>query len=167
MKFLSDKTGWNIHDNGTIEITSNSIFDDDNDYHPKHLANYGSNDYYKSKGDKLSNICFDFKDIKILLNGYSIKSGSNGSNSYHLRIWVIEVSNDAKKWEIVDSHSNESSLNGAEKFVTYKTEEKNNNFYRYIQIRQTDVSLDDSFKSYFRFIEFYGKMKCKNEKIVE
>lgn len=110
MKFLSDKTGWNIHDNGTIEITSNSIFDDDNDYHPKHLANYGSNDYYKSKGDKLSNICFDFKDIKILLNGYSIKSGSNGSNSYHLRIWVIEVSNDAKKWEIVDSHLNELSL---------------------------------------------------------
>lgn len=62
--------------------------------------------------------CLIFVLILKILKFYSIKSGSNGSNSYHLRNWVIEVSNDAKKWEIVDSHLNELSLNGSEKFVT-------------------------------------------------
>lgn len=38
LRYLSDKTGGNIHDNGTIEVTSNSIASDGS--HPKYLLDY-------------------------------------------------------------------------------------------------------------------------------
>ena len=162
MKHLSESTGGNIHDNGTIEITSNSIVNNDDRYHPKNLVNYNQSPYtfYESNNDTNTYIRFDFKDKKIQVDSYSIQSYNGGPNSGHLRNWVLEVSNDSDHWEVIDSHSNDSSLNGSNIIKTFHTN-KSESFYRFVQIRQTGQSwhYNNNYKIYFPYVEFYGKLK--------
>ena len=107
--YLTQETGGNIHNNGTIKITSNSIHGDN--HHPKNLVDYQSNNYYDSNCNVQDpTICFDLKDKRVQLTSYSIKSQNLKAGSYHLKNWVIEVSNDKNSWEIVDEHSNDSTL---------------------------------------------------------
>ena len=160
MKHLSESTGGNIHDNGTIEITSNSIYCYDDGYHPKNLVNYNQSPYtfYHSNGDANTYIRFDFKDKKIQVDSYSIQSYNYGPNCGHLRNWVLEVSNDSDHWEVIDSHSNDSSLNGGNIIKTFHTN-KSESFYRFVQIRQTGQSWRNDYYVYFPYVEFYGKLK--------
>ena len=70
--YLVRQTHGNIHDNGTVEITTNSS---NGDYaHPKNLIDYqNQNNYYHSQEDSNVEVCFDFKNKKVQLAGYSIK----------------------------------------------------------------------------------------------
>lgn len=163
--YLSGKSEGNIHTNGTIEITTNSIYDNNLNNHPKYLVEFDSSMCYWSNDDKDVFICFDFKDKSIKLSEYSLKTCDNIENGSHLKSWVIEVSNDGYNWEVVDRQSNNSILNGTCFTATFKVEKKNNNkFYRYVRLRQTGYSWDDSLdipNYYFalNLIEFFGKLK--------
>lgn len=63
MYYLSEKTGGNIQDNGTIKIDSNSICN--NECLPRNLVDYESNNYYYSNNDENAFVCFEFKDKKV------------------------------------------------------------------------------------------------------
>ena len=61
IKYLTDKTGGNIHDNGTIEVTSNSI---EGSNHPKNLLD--TCNYYGPEIKEANFwVCFDFKNMEI------------------------------------------------------------------------------------------------------
>lgn len=167
MRYLTKQTGGNIHDNKTIEITTNANYTSD---HPKNLVDYEENSEYNSGTPNFEpKICFDFKDRGIQLSNYSIKSygsaagdGIKTSNaSGHLRNWVIEVSNDKQTWETIDRHNNDSTLNGSDIVATFNICPKQTNFYRYIQLRSTGYSWygRNRYDIFFYFIEFYGKLK--------
>ena len=163
MNHLTKETGGNIHDNGTIEITSNSI---DSNFYPKNLVDYKSTNFYQSKEEPNPFICFDFKDRGIQLSGYSIGSGSNDQNDQHLRNWVVEVSNDGQNYEEVDRHSDYSGLNGSRLIKTFNVKKTNEEFYRFIRLRSTGYSWDsypnsNRYRIYFYYIEFFGKLKDK------
>lgn len=166
MKYLTDKTGGNIHDNGTIEITTNSIRN--NDEHPKNLVDYQNYNHYHNdnKGDAI--VCFDFKDKQIQLTSYSIKSNRNNHpDSFNLRNWAIDVSDDGKNWIDIDNHINDPSLDGqliTFNFVIKKQEIK---FHRFVRLRQTGDSWSPSKNPnyfWFYFIEFFGKIKIPAKK---
>lgn len=161
MRHLSESTKGNIHDNGTIEITANSLFNNDNSHHPKNVVDYSNNNYYDSNtGVQNGEVCFDFKNKLIQLTEYSIKTSNGGQDGCHLRSWVVEASNDKKNWEIVDQHEDDSSLRGSGRIVTFKTKVKEtNSFYRYIRIRQTGKSWSNSYDFIMYYVEFYGKLK--------
>ncbi|KAK8854361.1 hypothetical protein M9Y10_016921 [Tritrichomonas musculus] len=163
MRYLSDETQGNIHDNGTIEISSNSILNCNENYHPKNVVDYSKNNWYGSNSTvKDATVLFDFKDSVIQLKSYSIESSRNGQNGYHLRSWVVEVSNDKSNWKVVDSHENDSAFQNSSiaTFITKDDEE----FYRYIRFRQTDKSWANSYDFVFYFVEFYGSLKKKKHK---
>ena len=159
MKYLTDKTGQNIHDNGTIEITSNSILnDDEKTYHPKHLVDYGINNYYHSKNDKNFYICFDFKNFSVQLTGYSIKSsGYPKDDERHLKSWIIEVSNNNTddSWTIVDTKENDQNLNEPNVAAFFTNEVQKNEFFRFVRLRQTGPHE----YIFFPLIEFFGKLR--------
>lgn len=164
MRYLTNETGGNIHDNGTIEITSNSINNNNPRYHSKNLVDYENNNYYHSSNDGGTTICFDFKDKLVQLTSYSIKSYSTGSNSDHLRNWVLEVSKDGKNWIEGDRHENDKKLNGANITATFNIKEQDNNFYRFIRLRQTGFSwynypYNNNYYFVVYSIEFYGKLQ--------
>lgn len=158
MHYLTNQTTGNIHDNGTIKITTNSFFNNDNTYHPKNLVDYLNNNYYSSNDEPDTFICFDFKDRPIQLTNYAIKSHSSRPNYCHLRNWVIEVSNDNENWETVDYHSNDSRLNGSNITAIFKVNKELSDFYRFIRLRQTGYSWHSDYYIYFYFIEFFGKI---------
>ena len=159
MQHLNAETGGNVHDNGTVEITSNSI---GGDCHPKNLVDYQNNDsYYGSdiNNKELSYVCFDFKDKLVNLDSYTIKSNSNSSIN-NPKSWVVEVSNDGEKWEIIDRHENSSSLKGCKIIYTFKVQQANYGFFRYIRLHQTGEGWDRSDKRiWFYKLEFYGDLK--------
>lgn len=162
MRYLTKQTGGNIHDNETIEITSNSILNNDYRYHPKNLVDYENDTLYNSDNDENVNITFDFKDKRIQLSAYSIQSVPDGPGAGNLKNWVVEVSNDKDKWIIVDEHQNDSSLNESDIIATFNTKQDMNEYYRFIRIRQTGISwfcLGNDYNLYFPFVEFYGKLK--------
>lgn len=65
MQYLTEETKGNIHDNGTIEIISNSIYNNNISYHPKNLVDYQNNNYYLSSNNANSTVIFDFKSRAI------------------------------------------------------------------------------------------------------
>lgn len=156
MRYLTVKTGGNIHDNKTIEITSNFALSS-----PKNLVDYDNsfNNYNSGPPKSEPKICFDFKDKSIQLFNYSIQSYYRGSG--HLKNWVIEVSNDGLNWTTIDQHSNDSTLNGNSITATFNINPQPTTFYRYVQLRTTGVSWygNNRYDIFFPFIEFYGKLK--------
>lgn len=161
MRHLTNETNGNIHDNGTIEITTNSIYGDNiKSYHPKNLVDYqNSSSLYYSKNEPGVFVCFDFKDRRIQLSSYSIQTQSGSPNACHLKNWVIEVSNDNKSWEEVDCRSNDSTLNGSSIIGVFNIKKQSSEFYQYIRLRQTDVCWYNDYRIYIPFIEFFGKME--------
>ena len=169
MRYLTVKTGGNIHDNKTIEITSS---DDNSGCPPKNLVDYDNSNNFYDSGSLLRSepkICFDFKAKSIQLFNYSIQSHHNNSgdgkstSGYpgHLKNWVIEVSNDGRHWETIDQHSNDSTLNGNSIIATFNINPQPTTFYRYVQLRATGASWygNNRYDIFFPFIEFYGKLK--------
>lgn len=160
MRYLTNETKGNIHDTGAIEITTNSIKNDNiNAYHPKNLVDYQNNSHYYSKDEPGVFVCFDFKSRRIQLSSYSIKTQSGGPNACHLKNWVMEVSNDNKSWDEIDCRSNDSTLNGSNNIGIFKINRQSTGFYRYIRLRQTGVCWFNDYRIYFPFIEFFGKIE--------
>ena len=137
MRYLTEKSNGNIHDNGTINITSNSIYS--SRYEPRNSVDYEKTNYYESKDDGNAFICFDFKDRLIQLQSYSIKTCNNEPNTFHLKNWVIVISKDGNNWTEIDRHENDSTMN--KRFVTCTFNiEKSSDFARFIKLRQTGNS---------------------------
>lgn len=164
LHYLTDETGGNIHDNDTIEITSNSVFQN---FHPKNLVDYESPNYYESLINTNAIICFDFKDKLVEISSYSIKTNSNPRNGNHLKSWVVEVSNDENSWEVIDSHVNDESLNDSNAIRTFSIKEPTS-FCRYVRLRQTGPSWENGEGNWggstiflMSCFEIYGKLKQK------
>ncbi|KAK8880655.1 positive regulation of cilium movement [Tritrichomonas musculus] len=152
------KTGGNIHDNGTIEVTTNSLY---KPCHPRNLLELNNGKYYNAKsGEKNFWVCFDFKDKEIELSHYSIKSFD--CDVAHIKNWVIEISNDCSNWEKIDEHSNCNDLNGRLISKTFKV--KRNHFTRYCRFRHNGEFCEYQTNYYpgFSGIEFYGTLKTNS-----
>lgn len=164
MKYLTNQTGGNIHNNGTIKITSNSI--NTSNQNPQNSVDFdNSENNYCSKDLSDSHICFDFKNRSVQLSNYAIKSRTNGSSSDYtsLKSWVIEASNDNTNWIELDRRDNDTSLNGRGFTKTFTVKNQQTVFYRFIRLLQTGKSWyggdDKSYHFGFTFIEFYGKLQ--------
>lgn len=150
--YLTKKTGGNIHQNGTINITSNNIINTMN--YVDYITKFNGDS--SSKGGTY--ICFDFKLYKVQLKSYSILSFANDFGSSQPKNWVIEASNDNQNWIEIDRHQNDQTLNKSSIVGSFEIQNKDKRFYQYIRIRQTGESWKgNSFG--FNAIEFYGSLK--------
>ena len=158
IKYLTNKTGGNIHDNGTIEITTNNL---NSNCPPKNVVDFNNDNCFdpSSSGMKDSFVRFDFKDKLIQLTNYSIQSSN--SNSNNLKNWNVEVSNDGEKWEIVDRHVNDSVLKNAKSICTFNISKPLPEFYRFIRLIETGCCWrgDNRYDGDFSKIEFFGKLQ--------
>ena len=68
--YLTLKTNGNIHDNGTIEVTTNSI---GNSKHPRYLLSDDPRNYLAKSGATDFWVCFDFKNIEFEISSYIAK----------------------------------------------------------------------------------------------
>ena len=87
------------------------------------------------------------------LTGYSLKSGY----AYHLLKWVIEGSNDAEDWKVLDSRDT-GDLNGKWIVKTYSCSSSGSESYRYLRLRQTGRNSEGRDCLVLSAIEFFGKL---------
>lgn len=148
--YLTAKTGGNIHDNGTIAVSSNSYFSP-----PKYLLDFNCDAYYQA-GKADAWVLFDFKELKVKITSYSIMSNSGGENLYHLKSWDLEVSNDGVNWTKIDERRDHPKLNGS--YATGTFEVRPNDYSRYVRIHQIDDPWGGGYL-WFYYMEFYGYLK--------
>lgn len=162
MQHLSKETGKNIHDEGIVDVSCDSV---EGSYYPKNLVDYDKDNLFYSD-QKVATIVFDFKDKLITPTAYKLRSSSKQPNHSHLRNWVIEVSQDGNTYYEIDRRDDDSTMNGPNVYATFVVKQKKNDFYRFVRLRQTGVSWSSSsYKNKIGFlnIDFYGKMKVPKD----
>ncbi|KAK8860573.1 hypothetical protein M9Y10_012238 [Tritrichomonas musculus] len=142
-KYLSDKKGGNIHDNGTICITPSSIQPSDSIYqnNPRFLCDFNE----LSKKENQNKLITRFANKK------------NRTSDYP-RSWIIECSNDNNSCVTVDTRNDERVMNNNDVCHTFKCQNQQNEYLRYIKVTSTGTCWSGASRYYFDLsaIEFYG-----------
>jgi hypothetical protein len=149
ISFLTRKRGGNIDRKGIVHISSL------HDGHNKcwQVADHGWSDHWNSKNERNSWISFDFKDRRVSLSHYTLKS-HNGKLHFP-RQWVIEGSDDSTSWTELDSRST-SDLVIRSKVMTYECSKASPHAFQYLRIRQTGPTSSNDHYLVLTNIEFFG-----------
>lgn len=141
-----------------IDITSSSTYLNDDEYSARNVIQYEDrNKEFCSKDVKNSWLCVDFKNHRIVLSDYSIRSFFGEKNEEHPKSWVVEGSNDKNDWEIIDEHNNNASLNGENLVQTFSINESKRKQFRFIRMRLTGENWSSTNCLDINAIEFYGR----------
>lgn len=150
---LRDACGGNPHEKGIIVITGSS-----NAYNKCHqIVNYGWKDYWHTVNEPNSWFQFDFKDRRVLLESYILRSNGNGGN--YLRSWKIEGSNDASSWTELDTKNGSHGLQGDFYAKHYLCSRAERTFFRYIRLTQTGKNSHKGDYLLLSEVELFGRMK--------
>lgn len=152
---LTKKCHNNICDEGIINISGNECRGSPS---ISTIVDYNFNDIcYNSSNEKNSFICFDFKNNSISVSAYSIKSSNHPSPDF-LQTWVLEGSNNKKNWVVLDSHTNDRSLNSIKKVGVFhiKESDKRSQKFKFIQLRMTGESIQGNYYLDILNIELFG-----------
>jgi hypothetical protein len=152
ISYLTRKYGGNVHDEGVVETTASS--DGGSDFGAKRAVEPVSGGcQFLSDNVKNSWLCFDFKDMRVLLTDYSVLSSSVGVS--HPKQWCLEVSTDGTRWTEVDQRNN-NDLKGGGLTATYKVSQQVK--CRYIRMRSTGQSHDRDNILMLRRLEIFGTL---------
>lgn len=102
-------------------------------------------------------ITFDFKEKRVNLSDYTIRTNSSKAENSHLKSWKIRGSNDGQTWNELDYRFNDDSLNST--FAMKKFHVKSNDeTYQYLQLITDEADWDGIYQIYITNIEFYGTL---------
>lgn len=155
--YLTQKSGGNVSDNGTVNITASSSY---GDRIPKNAVDlHNTQNYFQASGDQRDWLRYDFVESKVCPTHYSVRTRPD-SDGDHPRCWVIEGSNTGgendNEWTILDSHQNDSTLQGKSFSFTFDIKQGNKEFYRYLRIRQTGPNSNNRHYTAISALEYFG-----------
>ena len=143
-----------------VEISSSSIADNHERYSPINAIKYNNEKTdFRSENKPNSWILIDFKKHRVAPKYYSIKSieGSKDSSA-HLKSWIIEGSNDNKKWKVIDEQNDCFLLNGPSLAHTFYIENSYLEEFRFLRLRQPQKNIRGDNYLCLSSIEFFGKL---------
>lgn len=132
INYLTKLTNGNVQLNKTIEITCSNLWCGNYEA----VVDYNNESGHAHVHGEPKWLKFDFKNRKLQIDSYLIKSAHTDSNShcsYYLKNWKIEISLDGNQWTTIDERSNDSELNGNYKMHIFNLSKKSNPF-RFIRI---------------------------------
>ena len=159
INFLSKESNADIKN--VLDITCSSIYGDSQSYSPYNVCLFDNKDkYFHTKDEPNSWICFDFKDHRIMLSNYIIKSSLYGKNSHNPKTWILEGSNDKTNWETLDEQKECPYFNGPYLVHTFDIQKQIEKYFKYIRMKQTGANWYNNKYHYFTLgsIEFYGSL---------
>ncbi|OHS93605.1 F5/8 type C domain containing protein [Tritrichomonas foetus] len=112
------------------------------------------NDFFFTEDIPNSWILFDFKDKKVHLTHYTLRTHKYGSGTCHLKYWILEGSNNGKDWDEIDKR-NTPVLNGPNRFQTFPSTKTHDKF-QFIRIRQVGANFRGDNIFAIASIEFFG-----------
>ena len=123
---------------------------------PKDLLNYSQiNDGWYLNEVVDNYFAFDFKEKKVSVNAYSIRSGENSSHWDHPVSFAIEGSNDKTNWKTIDEKTDNTDIGDNLKPYTWKC--KQSSFYRYIRFRLIKINQPGVLRT--SLFELFGLIK--------
>lgn len=107
ISYLTQKSGGNVSDNGTVNVTSSSA--NSSNYIPKNAVDVKNSQSYFQPGSYANSwLRYDFIQNKVCPASYSIRT-KHDYDGYHPRSWAIEGSNtggeNESEWTVLDSHT--------------------------------------------------------------
>lgn len=138
--YLTEKTGGNVDENGTIKVTASSFSSSEN-ISPRNAVNLeDTKNYFHARVESNVWLKYDFKDRKVRPTHYSIRSRRDDSKGNPMN-FVIEGSNTDQEndWIILDTQNNISYFNSPNSVQTFQIQMKlkENECFRYLRLRQT------------------------------
>jgi len=140
----------NPHEAGEVEVTASSTQHNK----PHQVLDYGWSDFWHSRDQKGSWLQIDFKDRLVCLTHYSLKSHKGGAN--YILAWVVEGSEDGRKWEVVDQRRTDQ-LAGSSKVGTFPV--TSSRYFRFVRLRQTEKNSSNGNYFLLANIEVFGQVK--------
>jgi hypothetical protein len=149
--YLTTKFSGNIHTMGAVDISSSS----DQYNNCWQVADHGWINYWYTRDEENLWISFDFKDRRVSLSHYTLKS--HPGKGQFPKEWLIDGSNNFESWMELDRRSTRD-LVGKSIVKTYQCSKTSSTGFRHIRMRQTGLASD-----YGRFlaltnIEFFGQL---------
>ncbi|OHT11471.1 hypothetical protein TRFO_19116 [Tritrichomonas foetus] len=149
---LNQENSGNCYKKGIVDIKASSNgFNDCSD-----LIDNNFRGSWCSEEHSRSWWMIDFKQNRVSLCGYTLKTQSGGVGAGHLKNWKLEGSNNEKSWTVLDSQANNFDLNGSS--LTHTWNIKLSQPYRYIRIRTTGLNHRGYKSLYIAGIEFFGNI---------
>jgi hypothetical protein len=112
MKFLGRLCGGNPHDRGIISATG-TPYDGEACCQARNATEVETDSCFFSKNDANQWLSYDFKDMRVAVTHYLLRSHGDGVGGRHVRSWVVEGSDDGNGWRELDRRENVDLLNGA------------------------------------------------------
>jgi hypothetical protein len=136
ISFLTRTHCGNVSDLGIVSISSSSV---NGSCVAKNVADFNTSSLGQTGGGANGWICYDFKDQRVKIEHYSLRSRSD-SDSHHPINWALEGSVNGTEWVELDRRSNCRDLCGLNKSATFSASE--NDFFRKIRLllREMDSS---------------------------
>lgn len=155
IKYIIDQTNNNIINR--MNITASSVSPPNRQ--PINVTLYeDQSNFFQTDYLKNSWICFDFKENKVNLTNYQIKSFPYGQNNNHPKTWVIEGSNDNTNWIILDEQKNCPYLNGCNVTHLFSVTNSRNDSFRYLRMRLTASNWNNCHCLRIDSFEIYGNL---------
>jgi hypothetical protein len=143
--------GGNIRSAVSIDASSRGTGD------PYDVTNYGSQINWYTRSEPNSWLRFDFKDRRVLVNSYTMKSRYDGY--YIPRSWVIEGRNCDTDWVELDRHDNDNTIQGGHDFHNFKCAHVQDDvLFRYIRMRMTDSDSSSYYHLVLCNFELFGQL---------
>lgn len=155
MNFLVNESNGNVDE--ALNITASS--DCGSSYIPQNAVIYNRKVTFQSReDDKISWICFDFKEHRVIPSDYLLKSYGCSPGMNHPKTWIIEGSNDNVSWDTLDTQDNCPHLNGNNLVHSFKIQKNQNKEYKYIRMSLTGKNWNNETCLRFESFEIYGSL---------
>lgn len=139
-----------------IGITSSSQESDTSLLPRDSVSHMNGNVYFKSKNQPNSWICLDFKEFRISPTRYTI---GTTNDSFKLRNWVIEGSNDNKQWKTISTQKNCTFSKRSNNCVfVFATTNSIVDRFRYLRLRMNDINWSNNNFLCLNSFEIYGTL---------
>jgi hypothetical protein len=146
ISYLTRKHSGNVHSNGIVTITSNYPSAGNEDQSIEELAEFGRNSSFTTKAGTAHWFCWDFGELRVGLNGYTIRG-------CWLYSWVLEGSEDGTNWGKIDSRDHVDGFCwGNLHTASFST--ASSAAYRFIRITETS-----RFFGIWSSVEFFGTLR--------
>jgi hypothetical protein len=126
----------NVHERGVVNVSTSSAHS--SGFDGRKAVEFDQQAYFQSGQPTNQWLCYDFKDRRIELTGYSIAAFPN----YYLGSWVVEGSEDGSEWVALDERNNNDEANSGHPIATFTLDPGVPS--RYIRLRQTGKAANDS-----------------------
>jgi hypothetical protein len=154
--FLTKLARGNPHTKNVIAVLGDVCHEP---YLVENVADLKTDTDYWSRNDIKQTLTYDFKAMTVAVTHYFLRSTGYGANTYHLRSWVIEASEDGTDdtWKEIDRREDDVSLNGPNADNAF--EARAVIAAQFIRIRSTAPTANGAHYIALRAFELFGALR--------